>query len=519
MFRLPYDTPIPDQPGKRRVAIALRVAAYVAFAAAVLIPVVQFTRGTARNVSKAAAYDRRQLAPALPTQPGATQPGATRPGPARPGRRPKAHKGAIGRWRAAVRPFWAGKNIYLRRGQPGGDSRVTMHPNMPLIVILITPLAYMSPAGAALVWSLAKVVALAAAVWMLAEVLAHGARKVKDWVLALGMLWVMLMITADIMHGNTNIFVLAAIVLHLWLFRRRRDYWSGASLALAICLKMTPAIFLLYWLQQRSWRVLVGALAGLIILAVIIPAVAVGPTHYVELTQTWLDNLVIPGLIKGAWYPVHINQSMSGVFSRYFLPRGEANSNIFWNPDDNPYDKQKQFGWITVVGLSPATVKWMFRLCQFAIVAAAGAAIGWRRLRRDDGRRALHYGLVIIAMLLLNQRTWGHHGAVLLIATAAIWQAIAFGRLGRGVRPIMLVLVVLAGGVYWATTADLVTAIGKALGDSRQEAKRLADVVKAYGPMFYQLVLLFVAGVLAAISLRSRQVPYAECRQKLTEHD
>ena len=508
-MQLPYRTPLPGDPRKRRTAVLLRVAAYVAFTAAVGIPVWHFTHDTISNAREVAEFDRKTAA--------ATSATATGDLP----KRPKEHKGAIGRWCAAVKPFWAGENIYRsheQREAADSDSRVMLHPNMPFIVILLSPLAYLPPALMALIWSLLKVAALAVSLLMTARLAADGDRRIPDWVLALGLLWSMLTITDDVLHGNTNVFVLAAVAGHLWLFRRGSDRLSGLALALAICLKMTPAIFLLYWLHQRCWKLLGWAAAGLVLMAAVIPAVAVGPARSAELTQSWLENLVVPGLVKGAWYPIHVNQSLPGVFSRYLLPRDDPNGNIFWNPDDNPYDRQTQFGWISVAGLSEGAVRWLIRLCQLAVLVAAGWAIGRGKLPRADGRRALHYGLVVAAMLLMNQRTWEHHGPVLLVAWVAIWQAIAFGLLPRGGRPVALGLALLSGAVFWLTRSDLVGSLARAIGQTKQEAEITADVVSAYGPFFCHVLLLFVAGVLLSAALRTRRTAYGENRQGLLEY-
>jgi len=167
--------------------------------------------------------------------------------------------------------------------------------------------------------------------------------------------------------------------------------------------------------------------------------------------------------------------------------------------------------------MSPEKVKLLIRFCQFAVVAVAAWAIGWRKLPRDDGRRALHYGIVLTAMLLLNQRTWEHHAAVLLIAYVAVWQAVAYGYLGRHVRPYALGLTVLAAMAMWCTNAGLVVSVGRLLGCSGQQAETLADVVDAYGPIFWHLMLLLAAAVLLSVSIRRSCPAYAQARRKLTE--
>ena len=416
-WSLPFRSPVPSDPRlARRVRVA-RIVAYGLLIGALLTPVVQFQVLTRRTIRKRAEYERRLVA-----------------GTIKPDTKPPSYKGAIFRWSRAIRPFWAGRNIYLQRKYDDADSTYHpwLHPHMPLTVMLLTPLACLPPQLLAAVFSALKLLAAISAILMAARLAGHGERRVADWVVALGVLWAIALIIGDVRHGNTNVFVLWAVVYHLWLYRRGRDLAAGVPLALAICLKMTPALFVVYWLYQRNWKLLAATAVAGVVMAVIVPAAVLGPSHYGTLTETWLDNLILPGLVESKWYPIHVNQSLTGVAGRYFLDG--PNGDILWNPDDNPYTRQDTHAWITLASLSPATVKMIVRAGQVAIVALAAWAIGWRKLPRDDGRRALHYALVLLAIMLLNQRTWDHHGAVLVPAGVAIWQAIAFGRFSRKVR-------------------------------------------------------------------------------------
>ena len=516
--RLPFDTPQPADPAARRRARVLRVAAYVGVAAAFVVPVVQFQSGTVKALRKAAKFDREcpQWTPAFGRASGID--------------RPSGHKGAIGRWRNAARQMWAGRNIYefvpedytLVDTQPAGEAPspelrgiVWMHPNMPFTAILLTPFAYLSAPAGALAYNVLKLLALAAAVLMSARLAGHDGRRIADWVALLGVLWTAMFLVGDLQHGNTNVFALAGIVLHLWLYRRGRDVLAGAPLAVAICLKMTPALFLLYWLYQRNWRMLASAVVWLAALAVMVPAATLGPGRYGTLVSTWYRNMIAPGLTKGSWYPEHINQSLSGVVSRYFLEGRDGD--IYWGPDDDPRYLGRKHGWITLVAMSGATARWVLRAGQLAVVALMAWAIGWRRLPRDDGRRALHYALVLLGMMLLNQRTWNHHAAVLLPAAVAIWQGIAFGRIRRRARRWALGLTLAAGGFHWLARGELIEGIARLLGHAPDAAEHVSDVMKAFGPTFYCFVLLFAAAVVLAASLRNAPAPYAEQRQKLGE--
>jgi hypothetical protein len=434
-------------------------------------------------------------------------------------------KGAIPRWLCAVDPLWQGQNIYSKGDVPDG-SPVHLHPNMPFVTILLTPLAHLPPLVVAAIVNLLKILLVFASVRMLWEVASHQGQRPALWVLALGVLWGILSVVADIQHGNTNIFVLAAISLHLWLYRRGHEGFAGASLALAICLKMVPALFVLYWLYQRSWRVLGGMVVGLAALAVAIPAVALGPVHAAELTRSWLSNLIIPGLVKNSSYPVHINQSLPAMMNRFFQPQGSAAGNIWWNPDDVPVypgpeglaavvkipPDQKQ--WITLASLSPRTVQTLTRLGQFAIVCLMAWAIGLRRLPRDDVRRGLHYGLVVLGMMLLNQRTWDEHAAVLLVATVPLWTAIGFGRIGAAARRAAFALTMAGGVVYWLTRQEPLRIIAR-LVSKHSKPKDWADLAEAYGGAFYLFLLLLVATAILAIALKRSDPPLAMERHRL----
>ncbi|MHC4562174.1 MAG: glycosyltransferase family 87 protein [Planctomycetota bacterium] len=489
-LRLPYRSPLPDDPRRRPAARALRITVYALIALMLIAVVVQFQAGTLERLNRPEGE--------------------------------KSHKGAVARWAPTVRAFWEGHNIYEKDTGP-----YRMHPNMPFVVILLTPLAYLSVPTMALVLNIAKLVALAASVGMVARLAAHHEQKIADWVVALGLAWTIQILLSDIQHGNTNMFVLLMVVLHLWLYRRGNDAAAGAALAVAVCLKLTPALFVLYWLYQRNWRLVAWtALAG-VAFVVVVPVAAVGLDQYRLLMDSWLKHLILPGAARGAWFPIHINQSLSGVISRYFLagPDGDA----FYNPDDYlVYGNHPMQGHITLLAVSPAAAKWVLRVGQVAIVAAIAWAVGWRKLPRTDGRRALHYGMVVLGMLLLNQRTWMHHATVMLIAAVAIWQAVAFGLMQRRVRGPALWLTMGAGVITWLTASDLFRLYARLTGDAAQYGKVTvgqkmmpfgelwADFADAAGPQFWTFLCLLIASVIVSRTLRHGGSPYATQRQKLS---
>jgi len=509
-WALPYETFVPENPSKRRTATVLRVVLYVLFFAAMIIPIVQLESTVLRNQRRLQEYNTRLQENRLTEK-------DVRRGP------PKGTKGAVNRWGKAVRKFWDGENIYLtaeQAAEPLSDSNanrrssISLHPNMPFVVILLTPFSYLPMWAGGLLFTILKVVIVFVAILAAVRVVNHRGMRMPDWIVALGVVWWLTGMTGDIQHANTNGFVLAAIVFHLWLYRRGKDLTAGVLLALAVCIKMTPALFVLYWIYQRNWKLLRGVLGAGLLFTVIIPAVLVGPARYSELTSTWYENLIKPGLVKGAWYPIHINQSISGVTSRYLLG-GQPGGDINWNPDDTAYEAVKNHKWIAFASLDPQVVKRIVQGLQVCIVLLMGWAIGLRKLSRDDGRRSLHYAMILAGILLLNQRSWGHHAAILFPAFLGVWYAVGFGRFSKRLRSVTLIMILLCGIISWLSTGELMELYGKLCGLPKAQAKLFADQLIAYGPKFVVFLLLFLTAAILAIGMKKSDPPYASTRQKL----
>jgi len=527
--------PPAGSPWRRRVP-RLRAAGHAVLFVALAVVCVQFHARTARRVAKARRVDqaflKAQAAHAAdPTEANRLTALAAAEGVVTVKRR----QGAIPRWGVAVRQFWKGVNIYRpmpgrgagdpltgerRGGAPEAaptppirldatpaeliDRPVFLHPNMPFVVIALTPLAYLSPQAMVAGVNLLKIAALLAAIVWTAGAVNHRSHRMGEWVIGLAVLLALPNVISDFQHGNTNVLVLAAIAAHLALYRRGADGWAGVALAGAICLKMTPALFAVYWLYQGNWRLLGGLGAALAVMVVLVPLTVLGWGRYDTLMGAWLGNLIVPGLLKGAPYPIHINQSLSGVFTRLFM-----HANIHYNPDDVAV--AEKFAYINVASLSPAAGQAVLTAMKAALVAVMAWAIGWRRLARDDGRRGLHYGLIVSAMMIANQRTWDHHATVLLIAYAGLWYALAYGRMGRRRRIGALAALGAAAGIVFVAGKSLFVV----LGGGGDRGRQFAAVVEAWGPTFVHFVIVWVLCVVCLRALRSDGRVYAPERQPL----
>ena len=110
------------------------------------------------------------------------------------------------------------------------------------------------PLAAALLWFYLKVgMTLLALHWVFRLVERHE-RPFPTWSKVLATLLSLRPIVGDLSHGNVNLFILFLVVAALYAFHRGRDITAGIVLALAVCCKVTPALFVPYLIWKRAWR-------------------------------------------------------------------------------------------------------------------------------------------------------------------------------------------------------------------------------------------------------------------------
>lgn len=179
--------------------------------------------------------------------------------------------------------------------------------------------------------------------------------------------------------GQVNVFLMALVLVDV--IRGRGRWWGGVLVGLAMAIKLTPAVFLLYFFLRRDWRGLATA---------VISALAfTGIGHLLapdDSVRYWTFAIRDPGRIGGLAFTS--NQSVNGVVHRLGLEGGSAS--VVW------------FVASAVVGLGIAWVAW--RLLRGGHEVAAAVAVGH-------------------VALFCSPVTWGHHWvwAVPAVVLTLVW--------------------------------------------------------------------------------------------------
>jgi len=138
----------------------------------------------------------------------------------------------------------------------------------PLLSELLTPLALLPLTVAAYIWFLISAFSVIVTALMCARMLPES--RTSKWFVAPVAIVILFRFLLDNFNlGQVNAIVTALAVAHVFLYARGKKFWSAVALAIAVSIKLTPAIFLVYHIAKLRLRfslaciVLVGGITAL----------------------------------------------------------------------------------------------------------------------------------------------------------------------------------------------------------------------------------------------------------------
>lgn len=332
-------------------------------------------------------------------------------------------------------------NVY--RDYPA-DYTITKYP--PFFSLLFAPLVPLPTVIGASLWFWLSLGLAVASAYLCAVTVAGPVEVRRDKMLVV----VPLLLTAGIIGSNletaqVNTVTLFAVCLALYAFRRRADLSAGGLLGVATALKLTPGLFVLYFLYKRAYRVVVGAGLAVIFCWLLLPPLVFGPANFIEIMVGWYDILsgfIAEGtLAEGLQGFRDTNQSLAAAFHRFFTEvparwsRGGAGS-LYLN----------------IVSLSLGTADRLIKAMILAILIFLAAICRTPLGDRDRPALSLEYSLIWIATLVVSPISWINHYVFLLFPYAA---AVFYLRSNRGSSETrrLLFYVVLASFVLVSSSA------------------------------------------------------------------
>jgi alpha-1,2-mannosyltransferase len=378
--------------------------------------------------------------------------------------RDSAHRSAFRRWTPQLLRLDHGINIWKEHN----------YPNPPIMAMILKPLAALGADLGALAWFYLKVgMAILSIHWVLC-MLDRPEHPFPFWGKAVAILLCLRPIEGDLIHGNVNLFILFLMVGALYAFTRGRDGLSGLLLGLAIACKVTPALFVPYLAWKRAWAALTATVLATALFLWGLPGLYFGPDTNQRYLESWYQVMVQPYLMDNKVTSEHQNQSLPGMLTRLLT---HSPSFTDWINDE-----LVPLEYHNVADLDPDMVEWMLKACMGVFALAVILKCRTKITDRRNWRLAAEFAIVAVGMLLFSERTWKHHGVILLLPFGVLSYAVSALPLSRAMRWYVVASVALAALLMLATSTGL-----------HDDLDRVGKLAQVYGAYVWAYMLLAAA--------------------------
>ncbi|MFH1421952.1 MAG: glycosyltransferase family 87 protein [Planctomycetota bacterium] len=307
----------------------------------------------------------------------------------------------------ASKNIFSNQNIYTETMTVTG--RQYIYP--PIFALICAPFAALGVQAALLIWYIGSMTALLVSAY-LSTLIVLGEKPDFRKAFFIGAAAVVLTgraFDSDFQNGQINTLILLLVVVALYCVIRNLDTPAGLIMALAVCIKMTPVIFLPYFLYKRMWKTSLWFVIGLIIFLVIIPSVLLGLSRNFSLLGEFSNKMISPfiSIEEPPELYEEAGQSLRAATFR-FLTKTDAASRAI----DEVY--------VNVADLSRSTAWIIYIVAAFAILSFTLFSLRCDGQDRTNYRLSLEFTAVILLMLLLSPVSRKAHHVVLLLPYAAI---------------------------------------------------------------------------------------------------
>jgi hypothetical protein len=248
----------------------------------------------------------------------------------------------------------------------------------PIVAFAFIPISFLPPPAGAFLWYLIKIAALIAVIGMALKLLNLDNQHLGK-VLGFSLLITGGYIVEEFQTGNIHFFILFLIVLALFSLERGKTIFPSFLMAISICAKLTPLLFIPYFAIIKKWKLCLFCFLWLAVL-ILSPSFFVGWAKNVQLAGNWMETA-----IARADEPV--NHSLKGVLFKYLKEK----------PADLETEKYPR---VNLLNLRTGIINGIWILASLLLLLLLGKAL----LRKCRNRECpvFKYTLVMVSLLLLS---------------------------------------------------------------------------------------------------------------------
>ncbi|HUL71138.1 MAG TPA: glycosyltransferase family 87 protein [Gemmatimonadales bacterium] len=245
-------------------------------------------------------------------------------------------------------------------------------------------------------------------------------------------------VSAVFEYSQVDLIIFALALTGLYLLRSGRPVPGGLSLGAAAALKVTPVLFIPYFIWRRQWRNAAWTTMWTALLT-LSPAIVFGWNRYVQYLSSWV------AVVGRGWDVGKFNQSVFAMWDR-ILGHGIIPFSV---PGAVLVPKS---------GAPSVQMAWLLSIAVVTVIAM----ILFRNDRADpDWVQPTEFGVVFIVAGFFGTVTWKHHAVALLFPYTVLFAACRATEFPKRLRHQLLVALVAAGALGLTAAHDLV---GGAMG-------------------------------------------------------
>ena len=310
----------------------------------------------------------------------------------------------------------------------------------PLLAELLVPVALLPLTIAAYIWFLINAVSIVLAAFLSVTLLSTDTRSVASpretdlWkeVISVGAVLLVFRFVLDtFVLGQVNALVVALAVAHIYLYHRERRFISAIVLAIAISIKLTPALLVVYHLARMRFKFAI-ACTGIVVAVTIASLLPFGVSGS-DVFQMFLRRTVKNE--QGYDFSYSGNQSLRGAIARLRVSSEEMKSSE---------DARNTIDWGTIVG---------------SILLLSLGAFAARRVTNELGAVAPFF----CAFVLVSPLSWKAHYVVLIPAAARL----LYEAVGSQKRAIVMPAYLAAFGLFNLTSQRIIGVAAAEWADQR----------------------------------------------------
>ena len=195
-------------------------------------------------------------------------------------------------YRLAAKRILTGVNLYTYRAGEPEMGMYSMYTYPPLFAILFLPLSLMPYAVSVFTWFIMNFLFLFMSLYLVLKSLKLLDQRFTSF-------FILIFISnagayaSTLTGGQINILILFLLSLVFYLYIQEKKILTGMILALAVTIKVTPILFIGYFLIKQEFKILFYFTLGFILFFFLIPSAVLGWDKNLDLLSQWFQGMVL----------------------------------------------------------------------------------------------------------------------------------------------------------------------------------------------------------------------------------